>query len=175
LEKSGVFIIMDKNRFNQLLESTMGNVKPLISEQVTGNTQQIEIDYYGDAFDTLYSNGYNEINKQYNGVWYQNYFTFNNYKINVSLSLLPKSNQDVTMKLELVPTSIQRMIDDEAEPEFTKKIHYDKLKNYRALVFNVYQGDKIIVEFGPKKESSYITDSNGKLVPWNTFINDVRV
>jgi hypothetical protein len=27
-----------KNRFNQLLESTMGNVKPLISEQLTGTT-----------------------------------------------------------------------------------------------------------------------------------------
>lgn len=30
---------MDKNRFKQLLESTMGNVKPLIMEQPTGGTQ----------------------------------------------------------------------------------------------------------------------------------------
>ena len=30
---------MELNRFNQLLESTMGNVKPLIMEQPTGTTQ----------------------------------------------------------------------------------------------------------------------------------------
>ena len=29
---------MDKNRFKQLLESTLGNVKPLIYEDVTTNT-----------------------------------------------------------------------------------------------------------------------------------------
>jgi hypothetical protein len=32
-----------KNRFNQLLESTMGNVKPLIMEQETGNTITFEV------------------------------------------------------------------------------------------------------------------------------------
>jgi len=32
---------MDKNRFKQLLESTMGNVKPLIMEQVTGDSQNL--------------------------------------------------------------------------------------------------------------------------------------
>ena len=30
---------MELNRFKQLLESTLGNVKPLISEQLTGDTQ----------------------------------------------------------------------------------------------------------------------------------------
>jgi hypothetical protein len=32
---------MELNRFRELLESTMGNVKPLIMEQVTGNTPTI--------------------------------------------------------------------------------------------------------------------------------------
>jgi hypothetical protein len=43
----GIFItkeyIMELNRFKQLLESTMGNVKPLIMEQETGNTITFEV------------------------------------------------------------------------------------------------------------------------------------
>ena len=33
---------MELNRFKQLLESTMGNVKPLIMEQITGSTLTLE-------------------------------------------------------------------------------------------------------------------------------------
>ena len=32
---------MELNRFRQLLESTMGNVRPLIMEQVTGDSQNL--------------------------------------------------------------------------------------------------------------------------------------
>ena len=47
---------MDKNRFKQLLESTMGNVKPLIMEQVTGDTQN-KVTW--DSFKERVQNGIN--------------------------------------------------------------------------------------------------------------------
>ena len=37
---------MELNRFKQLLESTMGNVKPLIMEQETGNTITLNSEYF---------------------------------------------------------------------------------------------------------------------------------
>jgi hypothetical protein len=169
----GKFIITEEEKSRILGMHKSATSNHYLTEQTTGDTQ-LKVINSVDAFNTLYSNGYNKINTPYNGVWYQNTFTFNGYKINVTLPLSPKSDVNVEIKLELEPTKIQRMIDDGVLEK--ENYDYQKLSNYKSLVFNIYDNsNKIIANFEPLKSQDYTTDNNGNKVNWKDFIASVKI
>jgi hypothetical protein len=45
---------MDTNRFKQLLESVMGNVKPLVTEEVTNSIVKIQKNFGGTPDETFF-------------------------------------------------------------------------------------------------------------------------
>lgn len=156
---------------NQRLENR------LLSEQVTPSGTTVQAN---NAFNTLYSNGFNKIDTPYLGSLYQNQIKFGNVVITpINLLGSPKSDVQIKMVLKYVPTMIEKRI--ESWPEDSEKFNIEKLKKYKQMSYVVYDGEnREIISFNPSnndEQYKYIfnTTTNKLINNKDEFINDIKI
>ncbi len=143
-------------------------------EQTSSDSTQQTLVPTGYEFMTLYNNGFNKLNNDYQGKWNQGFLIFGNNKIDLTSMPYPKTETPVKLKLEFGPT-----------PQWENKDTYDftddgnYVGKHKTYHLNVYDNtNKKIIGFTPDNSKgtikNFIFDSNGAKVDWNTYLTGMK-
>ncbi len=155
-----------------ITEEEKNRIRGLYEQEVTGEQQTMVPSGY--EFLTLYNNGFNKLNTDYQGKWNQGFLIFGNNKIDITSVPYPKTETPVKLRLELAPTPQSENMED---GEFTD--NGDFVGKHRTYNLNVYDNtNKKIIGFKPDNTKgtikNFIFDSNGSKVEWDTYLQGVK-
>ena len=156
-----------------ITEEERKHIMGLYEQTTTGTTQQTMVPS-GYEFLTLYNNGFNKLNTDYQGKWNQGFFIFGNNKIDMTSLPYPKTETPIKMKLELSNTPQSENMEN---GEFVDNGEW--VKKHKTYNFNVYDNtNKKIARFVPDNTKgtikNFIFDSNGGKVNWETYKQGIR-
>jgi hypothetical protein len=156
-----------------ITEEEKKHIKSLYEQTSNGQQNMVPSGY---EFITLYNNGFNKLNTDYQGKWNQGFLIFGNNKIDLTSMPHPRTETPVKLRLEFAPTTQSELMDD-GIVQFTD--NGDFVKKHRTYNLNVYDNtNKKIIRFEPDNVKgtmkNFIFDSNGNKVEWDTYLKGVK-